>query len=331
MSRPPLPSTIELNDRSISHSRVTFNASDLPVPPPNQLFQRDPHSPHDLPASGPLRIRTLRVSGGRDMMRFVTLFPGEEIIIGREETSTLVLGDASVSRRHVRVQCTADGQMMVQDLKSLNGTAITEDLLIKGVPIESAVLKPGSWLEVGGVVVHLEMLSLEQLGHLERMVARLDDAKRDAGTGLLPPSWLETDLSLLMQRHASMQLPLSCIMAEPDTGDAVRNRAGETGLRDMLAGISRLLMWKVRQFDLCIQESPKMTMIFLPGVGLSIAAAVAERLRREVASYRWPRPLAGTRVTISTGIAQWNGEESAGEWIGRAHTMLEARRRQVRG
>lgn len=279
-------------------------------------------------AMRPMRIPTLRVVSGRDMLHFINLFPGEEVILGREETATLVLADASVSRRHVRVTCSPEGEVVVQDLKSLNGTSITDDLMIKGQQIEKATLLPNCWLEVGGVVVHLEMLNLEQLGHLERMVARLEDGRREPGTGLLPTSWLDTGLLELMRRHQRTGRPLSCVLVEPDQLDGLRVRFGEPVMKDVETGVARLVMWKVRETDFCIHYSPRVTLVLLPEVSLSTAAVVSERLRRELIAYRWPRPLAGSRVMVSTGLAEWDGQEPMGDWIGRAFSMLESGRRR---
>lgn len=336
MTRRQSPATNDMSDsgstpvfRPPVRSHVTMNMSDLPTAPPVPMVegQTQPLVPV---ASGVTRIRTLRVAGGRDMLNFVTLFPDEEVIIGREETATLVLSDASVSRRHVKVNCGVDGLVTIRDLHSLNGTTITDDLSVKGDLIEASPLPAGSWLEVGGVALHLEMLSLDQVCHLERMVARLEERGREPGTGLLPVSWLDDDLPALMQRQADSEQHLSCILAELDQTDAIRTRFGETVMREMLSSIPRLLMWRVRQTDFCVQHGPKVSMIVLPGADLSVGAAVAERLRREVSSYRWPRPIAGSRITISTGLSAWDGRESIPGWIGRAQAMLDDRRRQRR-
>ncbi|HND30585.1 MAG TPA: FHA domain-containing protein [Myxococcota bacterium] len=307
-------STIELSGRG---ERMT----------PGLLVGPDPGG-HRSSMLRPVRIPTLRVVSGRDMLHFINLFPGEEVILGREETATLVLADASVSRRHVRVTCSAEGEVVVQDLKSLNGTSITDDLMVKGQQIDKATLLPNCWLEVGGVVVHLEMLNLEQLGHLERMVARLEDSKREPGTGLLPTSWLESGLPELMRRHQRTGRPLSCVLVEPDQLDSLRVRFGEQVMKDVATGVARLVMWKVRETDFCIHYSPRVTLVLLPEVSLSTAAVVSERLRRELIAYRWPRPLAGSRVMVSTGLAEWDGHEPMGDWIGRAFAMLESGRRR---
>jgi pSer/pThr/pTyr-binding forkhead associated (FHA) protein len=65
----------------------------------------------------------LTVVDGPDAGREVRV--GVELVVGRDETAELVLGDPSVSRRHALVR--ADGATaVVEDLGSSNGTYINE-------------------------------------------------------------------------------------------------------------------------------------------------------------------------------------------------------------
>ncbi|HEX5887565.1 MAG TPA: sigma 54-interacting transcriptional regulator [Pyrinomonadaceae bacterium] len=66
----------------------------------------------------------------------------EPLIIGRETAANLCLADASVSRRHSKIEKKDEG-FVITDLESLNGTFIND------VPIRSRVLEHGDRVRVG--------------------------------------------------------------------------------------------------------------------------------------------------------------------------------------
>ena len=85
-----------------------------------------------------MTIPTIRVVAGPDMLRFASISPGEEILVGRDEKCGLTLVDASVSRYHAKVASDSNGQISVQDLDSTNGTAINNRASSRGL------LRPGA-------------------------------------------------------------------------------------------------------------------------------------------------------------------------------------------
>lgn len=64
------------------------------------------------------------------------------VVIGRETAATLCVADASISRRHSRIEKDQD-QFVIQDLDSLNGTFIND------VPVKRRVLQHGDRVRIG--------------------------------------------------------------------------------------------------------------------------------------------------------------------------------------
>ncbi|HLN97458.1 MAG TPA: sigma 54-interacting transcriptional regulator [Pyrinomonadaceae bacterium] len=64
------------------------------------------------------------------------------VVIGRDTTATLCIADASVSRRHSQIQ-KEDGQFVIEDLESLNGTFIND------VPVKRRKLQHGDRIRIG--------------------------------------------------------------------------------------------------------------------------------------------------------------------------------------
>jgi Nif-specific regulatory protein len=66
----------------------------------------------------------------------------DALVIGRETAANLCLADASVSRRHSKIE-KKDEQFVITDLESLNGTFIND------VPVRSRVLEHGDRVRIG--------------------------------------------------------------------------------------------------------------------------------------------------------------------------------------
>lgn len=258
----------------------------------------------------------LRVVAGRDMLRFVTLQPGDVVSIGRDESGSLVLSDASVSRRHARVTCNTDGTVNVQDLGSTNGTAVN------GLPVERALLRPGDHLEIGAVSLRLDLLSYEELAHLDNVLARLRAANRDPLTGLLTRAFLEDELPEMLARASTHRQDFTCIFLDVDQFKSVNDRYGHAVGDDVLMGVARLVLLGVRDGDPCVRYGGEEVAMFLLGTKETAGAEVADRTRRAIQGHDWTRTAAELRVTASFGVAQWDGRESWKDWLRRADKAL---------
>ncbi|HEU0252010.1 MAG TPA: FHA domain-containing protein, partial [Pyrinomonadaceae bacterium] len=66
----------------------------------------------------------------------------ETLVIGRETAANLCIADASVSRRHSKIEKKAEG-FVITDLESLNGTFIND------VPVKTRLLEHGDRVRIG--------------------------------------------------------------------------------------------------------------------------------------------------------------------------------------
>jgi hypothetical protein len=88
--------------------------------------------------------------------RVLVLREEEEYVLGRDATSTLVVDDDRVSRRHARLRRGREGWEL-SDLASKNGT------MVNGQPVAGrALLAQRGWLSLGGVLAAFEPLTEEQ-------------------------------------------------------------------------------------------------------------------------------------------------------------------------
>ncbi|MDB1086286.1 FHA domain-containing protein [Streptomyces sp. ACA25] len=75
---------------------------------------------------------------------------GQTITLGRTHDSTIVLDDDYASGRHARIYPDRDGQWIVEDLGSTNGTYLDRARLTTPTPI-----RPGAPISIGKTVIEL--------------------------------------------------------------------------------------------------------------------------------------------------------------------------------
>jgi len=261
------------------------------------------------------QLPTLKVIAGRDMLKFVVLHPNNSIIIGRDDAADLVLLDASVSRKHARVHCDEFGMIHIQDLGSTNKTWVRDEA------IQQAVLNSGDALKVGQVPLRLELLSPEELQHLQRVSRQVETANRDPLTGLLNRLALENELPLMLKASANKNMPICSIFADIDRFKSINDRYGHSIGDDVLAGVARLMMLGIRENDLCLRYGGEEILLFL-FASEQVAADVAERIRIAIQHHPWERIAAGLSVTVSFGIAERVADEPIKLWLERSDKAL---------
>lgn len=273
-------------------------------------------------------VPTVQVVAGPDMLQFVTLTTGQDLLIGRDDTAGLVLGDGSVSRLHARLRCDDSGEILLQDMGSTNGTAVN------GQQVQRAVLRPGDQFEVGAVSLRVDLLGLDELHHLGRVLERLKAAGTDPLTGLHTRGFLEERLPALTTRLEESRLPFSVIFCDVDRFKSINDTFGHGVGDQVLSAIARLFLVDVRDSDACVRYGGEEILVFLPGSDEAGALDVAERLRRTVAGHDWARTAVGLRVTASFGVAERAPDEDLAAWLDRADRAMyqakQAGRNQVK-
>jgi len=274
-----------------------------------------------IPKRGPVHrtsVAALRVVAGRDMLRFATLEPGEELLIGRKDMCDLQLTDITVSSRHALVKADADGKVTIEDLDSTNGTAVN------GEQIRNATIRTGDHLECGAVSLRLDTLSLDELGHLSRVLERLEAANTDPLTGLLRRGFITDGLSTLVDRCTEAGVPISCAFVDADRFKNINDQYGHQVGDEVLSAISRLIMIALRDADPCVRYGGEEILIFIPGTTEAAATTVTDRIRRAIAGHDWERTAPGLQVTASFGVAQYDPNASIKEWIHKSDEAVYA-------
>jgi Nif-specific regulatory protein len=142
-----------------------------------------------------MRPRLAAISG---RLKGVILTIDEEtMIIGRETTANVCIADASVSRRHSRIEKRGE-QFVIEDLESLNGTFIND------VPVKSRVLEHGDRIRIG----ESQFLFLLQEGTETSQSSRVEIDERQIMSGSTVQVRVD-DAIYLMARDLSALMKVS--------------------------------------------------------------------------------------------------------------------------
>jgi len=229
----------------------------------------------------------------------------------------LSLDDPSVSRRHVVVRGEATG-FWVEDLGSRNGT------LLNGVALKRGRLQLGDRLDIGSVPLRFDMVTLEELGHLQAVVERLEARDRDPLTGLLTRAYLEEQLPEVLERCAREGKPASAVFADVDHFKGINDRYGHGAGDEVLRQLSRVLAFITRDGESCVRYGGEEIVVVLEDADEERAAAVAERIRQAIAAYDWAQLGLAQPVTLSCGTAERGPGEPIDGWLDRADKALYA-------
>jgi len=269
-------------------------------------------------------VPTIRVVAGPDMLSYVTIPADQKIVIGRDEQASLPLTDITVSKRHASVTHEDNGTLVLADLDSTNGTAVN------GQPVTRTILRPGDHLEIGAVSMRVDMLSSEELGHLRRVVSRLEAANRCPMTGLLTRSFMDENLPQLINKCDRADAPISCVFVDIDRFKSINDQYGHKIGDEVLRGIARLLMLVVRDNDPAIRYGGDEIVLVLPGSNEALGVEIAERIRRMISGHDWDRTAPGLRVSCSFGVSQRVPEESMTNWFDRTDKAAYSSKRAGR-
>ena len=115
------------------------------------------------------------------------------------------------------------------------------------------------------------------------------------------------------------QALLSLVMIDIDHFKRINDRHGHAAGDGVLREVAARLRRQMRGADLLGRLGGEEFALLLPATDLAGALAQAELARQ--ALRREPMVIAGT-VTASFGVAQWDGSESAADWLHRADLAL---------
>jgi len=161
----------------------------------------------------------------------------------------------------------------------------------------------------------------------------IEMAITDALTGMFNRRYMENHLATLVEQAAARGKPLAALILDIDFFKVINDTHGHDAGDDVLREFATRMRKSIRGIDLACRYGGEEFVIVMPETDQAVAAMVAERLRRRIASE--PFTIAqGTRhiqVTISIGLANLRGkDDDAASLLKRADQALYRAKRDGR-
>ncbi|MBI4275000.1 MAG: PleD family two-component system response regulator, partial [Rhizobiales bacterium] len=161
----------------------------------------------------------------------------------------------------------------------------------------------------------------------------IEMAITDALTGLYNRRYMETHLTTLVEQAAARGKPLAVLILDIDYFKSINDTYGHESGDDVLREFAVRMRKSIRGIDLACRYGGEEFVIVMPETDMAVAATVAERLRRRIASEPFAVEQGGhtIEVTISIGIATLEGsEDNAAGILRRADQALYRAKRDGR-
>jgi diguanylate cyclase len=159
----------------------------------------------------------------------------------------------------------------------------------------------------------------------DSLVQSEERAKTDTLTGLPNRRALEEFFRKAQLAALEQDDPVSVLLLDIDHFKRFNDEFGHGVGDQVLRLMAKVLRERVRDIDLPARYGGEELIVVLPSAGLATATAVAERIRRAVAECHISRRSTGETlpgITISIGVAQFQGGESMADLIERCDRAL---------
>jgi two-component system, cell cycle response regulator len=167
----------------------------------------------------------------------------------------------------------------------------------------------------------------------DNMQMSIELAITDGLTGLFNRRYMETHLGTLVDQAAARGKPITVLVLDIDYFKAINDSYGHDAGDDVLREFALRIRKATRNIDLACRYGGEEFVIVMPETDMAVATAVAERLRRRIATepFAIQKGARHLEVTISIGIAALAGvEDNAATILKRADQALYRAKRDGR-
>ncbi|MEZ6139328.1 MAG: GGDEF domain-containing protein [Zavarzinella sp.] len=224
-------------------------------------------------------------------------------ILGRDEACDIVIADASISRRHARLE-PIKNDYFVLDMNSTNGTYVNEKMARSGEPIR---LNDGDYLRLGSTMFrYLCGGNVEVDYHEEIYKLTIQDALTQIANVRYFEDFLEREIQRTNRHHRSLTLCLFDIDHFKKVNDTYGHLAGDYVLRELAQAVREF----VRREDLFARTGGEEFALVLVETEAPQALDVAERVRKRIEEkvFRFEGKVIPITVSMGIAAAPLNGE-----------------------
>jgi two-component system, cell cycle response regulator len=274
----------------------------MPPPPRNQ----DEDAEEATSVTKVTMIAGVPTAGGRKLTPYLIVLVGAhvgetfrladgELFLGRSPQANIRFDDDGVSRRHARLWQKPNGDWVIEDLGSANGTFVNDER------IASRVLRAEDKIHFGPNSLVKFTLHDELEENFQRQM--YDAALRDGLTGTFNKKYFLTRLDTELAYARRHRTSLSLVMLDVDYFKRVNDTYGHLAGDAVLVTLAQVVTRTLRAEDVFARYGGEEFSVICRGVSRAQAYVLAERIRTLVQGT--PFEASGTRfsVTVSLGVA----------------------------
>lgn len=241
-------------------------------------------------------------------------------VVGRDETADLTVTRGSISRRHAELRRGSDGEWLVADMGSTNGTYLND------VEVEDAELEDGDHVQFGDAIFKFVLADSAAFHDKVYSVTVLDGV-----TSIYNQRFFFSHLDKQMSKAQLVKSDMAVIIIDIDWFSDLNEERGE------LCGdaVLRTLAWRIS-----LQAKAGFTSariggeefaVLMPGAELDDALDLAENIREAVDSEAFAFEGNDFEVSVSLGVAASSeGELSARQIVDEARKQLTSAKQNGR-
>ena len=150
----------------------------------------------------------------------------------------------------------------------------------------------------------------------------IEMAITDVLTSLHNRRYMESHLATLVEQANARGKPLTLLILDIDFFKSINDTYGHDAGDDVLREFALRLKKSIRGIDLACRYGGEEFVVVMPDTDMTVAAMVAERLRRRIASEPFKIAQGDKSVTISIGIAALGPDDTPAHVLKRADQAL---------
>ena len=224
----------------------------------------------------------------------------DTFLIGRESFCDLVVDQDSISRRHCKIKKKENGEFMLIDLDSTNGTFLNEE----PVSITPRLLIAGDTIRVGSQVY--KFLTTDHI-EAEHYKASFKMMTSDGLTGVANRRYFMDMLEREIDRSAQSFLPMTLLMLNVDHFKKINEAHGHAIGDEVLCEFATRIQSLLREDDLIARYGGIQFALILTGTDATKAKLVANRCLEAVRSKPFTVSVGEIQCSVSIGSATFVG------------------------
>lgn len=220
----------------------------------------------------------------------------EPLTIGRSPNCEIPVDQESVSRKHCRIEF-EDGEFVVCDLGSTNGTYLNDELVEP-----RGRLRHGDQLKVGRTILKFIVGDDVEVQYHEEIYRLMTT---DGLTQLSNRRYFDEMLDREVARAKRYKRSFSLLVFDLDHFKRVNDRLGHLAGDAVLRQLGAVLLGRLRVNDVLARIGGEEFALITPEVSLDGAKELAEKINRLIGDTRFEFEGSAVQITVSVGVAEW--------------------------